>query len=629
MIEQSKRNNVEKNSGSGDYEDQCALDTDSASNYAKKRRIVGSLADDADLLDDEELVENQSLNQSSRASFRKPMGISFEDEDEEDIEHLIQHTQKKEDFESYLIGETEKHDDAAEKSLSFSSQKRRGNINISFEDEDILEDLSVDKQQRPFSPKNMDYDFSVQSLTEAIPSSSKDVPLRDFYHSHSKEEERNSFPNLSAGRGSSLTNKSTFHSLTHDFSEIPINSFGFVKAISSDGTYLYFPKKKTSALTPLGNSSGPLLSDRISKLMDIVREKIKFNETITRNAAELEMENDKDEYLFETPIEKKLWVDKYAPKLYVDLVGDETVNRSVLSWVKSWDFCVFGKDAKHTIPNQIDRKRSKFNPSMVIDGKKRPERKILLLSGPPGLGKTTLAHVIGRHAGYHIVEVNASMERSGKSFSSVVISAIEAQPSFLGNPNLVIIDEIDGVSSAGGENASFISQLVQLAKGRDTTNAKFANKKKERKGQKKIKELLRPIICICNDPYVPALRELLQVSFHIAIKPPGFQILANRLHQICKWEGMDATLQSMMSLCELSQGDLRSAINTLQFLKRKTKNVTQKDVEKLTVGNKDISYGWSKVCQAIFEKAKSKRTALEKERFKKSDASGIFIMNDS
>lgn len=32
-----------------------------------------------------------------------------------------------------------------------------------------------------------------------------------------------------------------------------------------------------------------------------------------------------------------------------------------------------------------------------------------MLSGPPGLGKTTLAHVIAKHAGYNVVEINARL----------------------------------------------------------------------------------------------------------------------------------------------------------------------------------------------------------------------------
>lgn len=33
--------------------------------------------------------------------------------------------------------------------------------------------------------------------------------------------------------------------------------------------------------------------------------------------------------------------------------------------------------------------------------------KVVLLCGPPGLGKTTLAHIVAKHAGYNVVEMNA------------------------------------------------------------------------------------------------------------------------------------------------------------------------------------------------------------------------------
>jgi DNA polymerase III delta prime subunit len=47
-----------------------------------------------------------------------------------------------------------------------------------------------------------------------------------------------------------------------------------------------------------------------------------------------------------------------------------------------------------------------------LDETGRPKQKVALLFGPPGLGKTTLAHVVAKHAGYNVVEMNASDDRS-------------------------------------------------------------------------------------------------------------------------------------------------------------------------------------------------------------------------
>lgn len=119
-------------------------------------------------------------------------------------------------------------------------------------------------------------------------------------------------------------------------------------------------------------------------------------------------------------INDELWVDKYRPRSYIELLSDETVNRQLLHWLKLWDKVVFKKNVikpKKKLPtfgkkNNIDDKKD----IEEVDSKGYPIKRIALLSGPPGLGKTTLAHIAARHAGYNVVEVNASDERTPDTF---------------------------------------------------------------------------------------------------------------------------------------------------------------------------------------------------------------------
>ena len=51
-----------------------------------------------------------------------------------------------------------------------------------------------------------------------------------------------------------------------------------------------------------------------------------------------------------------LWVEKFKPKSYSQLLSDDGTNRILLKWLKLWDKVVFGKDiAKVRFEMNIDR----------------------------------------------------------------------------------------------------------------------------------------------------------------------------------------------------------------------------------------------------------------------------------
>jgi organic radical activating enzyme len=237
--------------------------------------------------------------------------------------------------------------------------------------------------------------------------------------------------------------------LERNFTLVPETSL-FRRAQSSKGTFLYFPFKQEKLFSYSG--SGPLLSKHISILLEQVKADIRFELAVEDNTMA-------EEPLGLSSKENRLWVDKWRPIEYVDLVGEEQLNRNVLHWVKQWDYCVFKKEKK-----LLQQSKKYKNPDKL----QRPEKRILMLSGPPGLGKTTLAQVVARHCGYNTFEINASDDRTSAVFKSKIMTAIESKDIRNNKPNLVVIDEIDGVSGTGGESA-FINLLVQLATGKAYT----------------------------------------------------------------------------------------------------------------------------------------------------------------
>ncbi|KAL4312022.1 hypothetical protein GQ457_01G023010 [Hibiscus cannabinus] len=342
-----------------------------------------------------------------------------------------------------------------------------------------------------------------------------------------------------------------------------------------------------------------------------------------------------------TVVHKQLWVDKYAPSSFTELLSDEQTNREVLLWLKQWDSCVFGSEIRTTSDEVLSALRrhsstqhkksfdsdfsrksrghtwsnGSYRPVNDMDhgtnnakgmqdlwNKKSrltgpPEQKVLLLCGSPGLGKTTLAHVAAQHCGYRVVEVNASDDRSTSTIEAKILDVVQMNSVMAdARPKCLVIDEIDGALGDGKGAVEVILKMVSAER------KPAFGKENDTKKKGKTASLTRPVICICNDLYAPALRPLRQIAkVHIFVQPTVSRVVS-RLKYICNKEGMKTSSIALTALAEFTDCDIRSCLNTLQFLHKKKEALNVMDISSQVIGRKDISKSAFDIWREIFQK---------------------------
>lgn len=182
--------------------------------------------------------------------------------------------------------------------------------------------------------------------------------------------------------------------------------------------------------------------------------------------------------------------------------------------------------------------------------------KPLLLVGPPGIGKTTLANLAAKRFGYDMISLNASDIRNKKRIQEI-LSPVLGTSSLFGSP-MIFVDEVDGIygrADYGGAEA-----LIQI-----------------------LKEPTVPIILAANSETSSKMKGIKKAVKTIHLRPLPPRMLLLYLNKILQKEDGKISPGTLIKIITESRGDLRSMINTTQAFVTGFEPPTEKSFESLDV----------------------------------------------
>lgn len=230
----------------------------------------------------------------------------------------------------------------------------------------------------------------------------------------------------------------------------------------------------------------------------------------------------------------QLWTEKYKPQKLEEIIGNKELVRKISEWLANW--------------------QDNFKKGFAGEGDNLLDYKALLLSGPPGIGKTTTANVVAKLNNYEPLEFNASDVRSKKVLEASITEMMDNhtmteffQPVtkdkkpeaklLQGKRVLLIMDEVDGMSGGDRGGSVQLASLIRASK--------------------------IPVICICNDSRSDKVAPLLRVCYEAKYKRTAAAQIRSRILSIAYKEKLKITPNAVDELVTATHNDIRQIINIL------------------------------------------------------------------
>lgn len=252
--------------------------------------------------------------------------------------------------------------------------------------------------------------------------------------------------------------------------------------------------------------------------------------------------------------DEKLWTSKYAPSSVTQLCGNKNQVEKLRLWLRDW----------------FKYSKRNFDGS----GPEGSKFRAALISGPPGIGKTTAAHLIAGELGFDILEKNASDVRSKLLLNSEIKSVLN-NTSVMGffkhrddeesgtnkQKFCLIMDEVDGMSSGDHGGAGALSAFCRITR--------------------------MPMILICNDKSLPKMRTFDTVTYQLPFRRPTEIEIRSRLLTIAHREQMKLDPSIIGQLVQATGNDIRQIINLMSTVSKTQKVIGHEN-------SKAIAESWRK-----------------------------------
>ena len=208
------------------------------------------------------------------------------------------------------------------------------------------------------------------------------------------------------------------------------------------------------------------------------------------------------------------WPEKHRPKSTDQIVGNSEQISMMKTWILSWM-------------------------------KSIPDKRAILLIGPPGTGKTATIGALANDLDMEIVEFNSSDKRNKGSIETLVWRAA-SQQTLDGRPRIILLDEVDGLS--GTSDRGGVGAIIKV-----------------------IKDSVHPILMTANDPDSPRIKDLYKVCHVFNFEPIDAESMSEVLTRIAKLNRTEISPDIIDQIIENCAGDLRAAISDLEaYAKRGT-----------------------------------------------------------